>query len=270
MVYVSPLALVLLRSVGGTILFWLAGMTLPKEKVTKADLLRLLVIAPLGVVINQMLFLKGLHLTSPINAAIMMITTPILVLIIASVIIKEKITLLRTAGIVIGFAGAFFLVFQNLSEITKESSSLGDIYVFINAVSWGTFLVLVKPMMQKYHAVTILKWCFLFGFPIVFLLSYSSISTVEWPTIPLKIYFFLIVVVLLTTFMAYLFNIYALKELSPSVVSAYIYLQPLLTAFIAIVVFKNDFLTWEKLVSALLIFTGVFLVSSGKATQKDN
>ena len=262
--YIPPLGLVLMRSIGATLLFWIAGIAFVNEKIEKKDLWRLLLLAPLGVVINQMLFLKGLHLTSPINAAIMMITTPILVLIIASIFIKDKITLLKTAGIIIGFAGAAFLVYQNLSGDTKDSTLLGDLCVFINAISWGTFLVLVKPLMQKYHTVTVLKWCFLFGFPLVLPFGFEELSEVNWQNIPSEIYWFLIVVIVLTTFIAYLFNIYALRELSPSVVSAYIYLQPLLTALITIFIFKNDSLTWEKIISALLVFAGVYLVSINK------
>ncbi len=262
--YIPPLGLVLMRSIGATLLFWIAGIAFVNEKIEKKDLWRLLLLAPLGVVINQMLFLKGLHLTSPINAAIMMITTPILVLIIASIFIKDKITLLKTAGIIIGFAGAAFLVYQNLSGDTKDSTLLGDLCVFINAISWGTFLVLVKPLMQKYHTVTVLKWCFLFGYPLVLPFGFEELSEVNWQNIPSEIYWFLIVVIVLTTFIAYLFNIYALRELSPSVVSAYIYLQPLLTALITIFIFKNDSLTWEKIISALLVFAGVYLVSINK------
>lgn len=266
--FIPPFALVLLRSLGGIILFWSAGLAFANEKVEKKDLLRLLALAPLGVVVNQLLFLKGLHLTSPINAAIMMITTPILVLVIANILIRDKITLLKSSGIVLGFSGAAFLVYQNLYGNYKESSFLGDICVFINAVSWGTFLVLVKPLMQKYHTVTILKWCFLFGFPFVFPFGSGELAGVEWQNIPLKIYLFLAVVIILTTFVAYLLNIYALRELSPSVVSAYIYLQPLLTALISVFIFKNDAFTWGKFISAILIFTGVYLVSFREKKQE--
>lgn len=261
MLFIPPFALVLLRSVFGTLLFWSAGLAFANERMERKDLKRIFFLAPLGVVVNQLLFLKGLHLTSPINAAIMMITTPILVLIIAGLLIKDKITFLRIAGITIGFAGAAFLIFQNFSGVSKNSSFTGDICVFANAVAWGTFLVLVKPLMQKYHTVTVLKWCFLFGFPMILPVGIGELNAIPWEKIPVTIYLLTIGVIVLTTFVAYLFNIYALRELSPSVVSAYIYLQPLLTAFIAIFILKNDTLSWEKIVAATLIFAGVYLVS---------
>lgn len=261
--------LVIMRIMGAIILFWTSSLVV-NEKVERKDILRLFGLGICGVAVNQSLFLKGLHLTSPIDAAIMMITTPILVLIIASMVIKERITGIKLAGIAIGFSGAAYLVFQNLGGTNKESSFLGDVYVFINAISWGTFLVLVKPLMRKYHTITILKWTFLFGLPLVFPFGISDMLSFGWSSLSQKIILFAIFVIVFTTFVAYLLNTIALKELSPSIVSAYIYLQPLMTAFIAICIFQNDDLTWEKAMSALLIFIGVYLVSIPEKTEKKN
>ncbi|MBI4932104.1 MAG: EamA family transporter [Bacteroidetes bacterium] len=255
--------LVIMRVAGAIILFWTSSFII-NEKVDKKDFLRLFALGICGVAINQSLFLKGLHLTSPIDAAIMMITTPILVLIIASLIIKERITLLKTVGIAIGFSGAAYLVYQNMGGEQKEASFLGDVFVFINACSWGTFLVLVKPLMKKYHSITILKWVFLFGLPLVLPFGIADGINLEWQNLSMHVWFYAGFVIVFTTFVAYLLNTLALKELSPSIVSAYIYTQPFLTALISIFVFKNDTLTWEKIFSALMIFTGVYLVSIEK------
>ena len=255
--------LVIMRIIGAIILFWSSSLII-NEKVERKDFLRLFGLGICGVAVNQSLFLKGLHLTSPIDAAIMMITTPILVLIIASIIIKERITMLKLSGIVVGFSGAAYLVFQNMSGVHKESSFLGDVFVFINACSWGTFLVLVKPLMKKYHTITILKWTFLFGFPLVLPFGISDAMSFDWSMLPMKVIVFAGFVIVFTTFVAYLLNTIALKELSPSIVSAYIYLQPLLTALIAIFIFRNDDLSWGKATSALMIFIGVYLVSMEK------
>ncbi len=255
--------LVIMRVIGAIILFWTSSLIV-NEKVEKKDFLRLFGLGICGVAINQSLFLKGLHLTSPIDAAIMMITTPILVLIIASLIIKERITSLKVVGIAIGFGGAAYLVLQNMSGENKESSFLGDVYVFINACSWGTFLVLVKPLMKKYHTITILKWVFLFGLPLVLPFGIEDGINFDWQSLSTETWLYAGFVIVFTTFVAYLLNTLALKELSPSIVSAYIYTQPLLTALITIFIFKNDNLTLEKVISALMIFIGVYLVSMEK------
>ena len=255
--------LVILRVVGAVILFWLSSLII-NEKVERKDFGRLILLAIFGVAINQTLFLKGLHLTSSIDAAIMMVTTPILVLIIAAIAIKEKISFLKFSGIVIGFSGAVFLALQGINTSDSDSSFIGDLYVFINALSWGTYLVLVKPLMKKYHTITILKWTFLFGLPLVLPFGIADAVNFNWENLETKIILFALFVIVFTTFVAYLLNTYALKELSPSIAGAYIYMQPLLTALIAIYIFHKADLSWQKIISALMIFAGVYIVSMQK------
>jgi drug/metabolite transporter (DMT)-like permease len=257
---IHPFGLVLLRASGAVILFWLTGFLFVKEKVNKKDIPRFAMLAIVGVAINQLLFLKGLSLTSPISASIMMITTPILVLIIAAIVIGERITPLRVMGILIGFAGAILLMLGNSSADGKRDNPFGDVFVFINALSWGSYLVLVKPLMQKYKTVTILKWVFLFGLLFVFPFGITEFRQVSWTAMSGNDWFNTIFVVVATTYVAYMLNTYALKALSPSVVSAYIYLQPLLAAAIALYA-GSDHIDLLKVCSAGMIFVGVFVVS---------
>jgi drug/metabolite transporter (DMT)-like permease len=268
--HIGPFALVLLRALGSLPLFWLADLIFVREKTDKRDFPKLFLLCLFGVTINQTLFIKGLSLTSPISAAIMMITSPILVVIIAAFLIHERITWLRTAGIVMGFAGAATLMLHSgLNAEGKGDDPLGDLFIFINALSWGTYLVLVKPLMKKYHTITILRWTFTFSLIFIIPLGYGQLTEISWSTIPASGYAMLLFVIFITTFLAYLLNIYALKELSPAVVSAYIYLQPVLTAMIAIGT-GNDSITFMKVFSALLIFGGVYLVSMNRAKTNPN
>lgn len=259
--YIMPFGFVLMRVIGAASLFWITGTFFIKEKVETKDIKKFALLAVFGVTTNQLMFLKGLSLTTPISAAIMMITTPILVLIIANVIIKEKITITKSVGILIGFIGAALLMFgQEHIENTDGHSLLGDFCIFINAISWGTYLVLVKPLMKKYHTVTILKWVFLFGFVFVLPFGYKEFISVQWKSLATDIWIYALFIVIFVTYVAYLLNTYSLKELSPSVVSAYIYLQPVLASVIALFADKDE-LSSIKILSAFMIFAGVYLVS---------
>ena len=260
--HVSPAGFVALRVIGATPLLWLAGLFI-KEKVAKKDLRRLALLSLFGVSINQSLFVRGMALTSPISGAIIMITSPLLVLIIGNLILKEKITWQRISGILIGLGGAALLILSGTISSEKQDNALGDIFIFINAVSWGTFLVLVKPLMQKYHTITVLKWVFLFGMIILIPLGWTGMMDVAWPELTGRTWFGIIFVVVAVTYIAYLMNIYGLKILSPTVVSAYIYLQPLLAAGIAVYLGKDE-ITWQKSVSAVLILGGVMLASQNR------
>ena len=257
--FISPAGFVAVRVLGATPLLWLSGMFI-REKVERADLKKIAVLSLFGVSINQSLFIKGMALTSPISGAIIMITSPLLVLIIGNIILKEKFTWQRVSGVIIGLGGAALLILSGTMSSGKEDNALGDLFIFINALSWGTFLVLVKPLMAKYNTITVLKWVFLFGLPILVPLGWTGLMDAQWSTFDNATWFNIAFVVIGVTFIAYLLNVFSLKVLSPTVVSAYIYLQPLFAAMIALYLGK-DTLSVQKVVSALLIFIGVMLAS---------
>lgn len=260
--HIAPAGFVALRLLGATPLLWLSGLFI-REKVATKDLGFIFLLSLCGVTINQSLFIRGMSMTSAISGAIIMVTSPLLVLILSSIILKEKITWLRALGIVIGLAGAAMLIIYSPHKNVKAESPLGDLLIFLNALSWGTFLVLVKPLMQKYHTITILKWVFLFGMFIIIPLGYSDVRAIDTTTIDGRVLFDILFVVVGVTYVAYVLNTYALKALSPAVVSAYIYLQPLMAAGIALALGKDE-LNWHKVVSAILIFIGVILASQNK------
>jgi drug/metabolite transporter (DMT)-like permease len=269
--YISPAGFVALRVLGATPLLWLSGMFI-KEQVEKKDIWRFALLSLAGVSINQSLFVKGLSLTSPISGAIIMITSPLLVLVMGNIVLKERFTWQRVSGIFIGLGGAALLILSGDDKSGKTDNLLGDVYIFLNALSWGTFLVLVKPMMKKYHTITVLKWVFLFGCVILIPLGYTGMAEAKWEQMDSFTVFSILFVVVGVTFIAYLLNTFALKALSPAVVSAYIYLQPLMAAGIALYLGQDSLYVdgkfdWTKILSALLIFGGVMLASWEKKIQ---
>lgn len=258
--YIQPFAFVLMRVAGALLLFLVINVFFIKEKIDKKDIPRLALLGVCGVAINQLLFLKGLSLTTPINASIIMISNPIVVLLFAAIALKEKIAVNKIVGIVLGVAGALLLLLFNKTFSFGSETLKGDIMVLINSISWAFYVVLAKPLMKKYNTFTVVNWVFLFGVIYVFPFGYSEMMEVSWSSIPFIAWCCILFVVIATTFLAYILNTYALKELSPSVVSIYIYLQPFIATVIA-VLFGKDQLDARKIISALLIIAGVYLVS---------
>ena len=259
--YIQPFAFVTIRVGGSLILFWIISTLFIKEKLDKKDLPRMALLAVFGVAGNQLFFLKGLSITTPINAAIIMVSNPIAVLLIAAVLIKEKISLSKVAGITFGIVGALIMLVYNKNFSFGSETIVGDVLVLINSISWACFVVLVKPLMKKYNTFTIVKWVFLFGFFYVLPFGFNELKLVHWSAMPTSIWWDTAFVVVATTFFAYVLNTYALRALSPSVVSVYIYLQPLLATLIAVYYFHNDTIDARKILSAVLIILGVTLVS---------
>jgi len=259
---IKPFGFIFIRVIVTVILFWVAGFFIKAKKVAVSDMPRLFLCGIFGVALNQLLFFKGLDLTSPINASLMMTTNPIMVLLVAAALVNEKITLLKIAGIITGIAGAGFLILYGNSIQMTSGSVAGDIMVLVNSLSFGLFLIIVKPLMQKYSTLTVMKWVFLFGSLAVIPFGYSQFSVIDWKLFDLNAWLALAYVVLAVTSIAYMLNVYALKKLSSSSVSAYIYLQPLFAAFFAILA-GQDKLTLLHVISAVLIFVGVYMVNAG-------
>lgn len=162
-------------------------------------------------------------------------------------------------GVLLGIGGVATLTIYGKKFVYESSGLLGDVMVFLNACSFGTFLVLVKSLMHKYHPITVTKWVFIFGFFFVLPFGYHELSITPMNIFTLHIWMALAYVLICTTFLTYLLNTYALKLVDASTVSIYVYLQPLIATAIALF-FGKDELTSVKVLAGALIFTGVYLV----------
>ena len=258
--FIQPSGFILLRVLGAVILFSISYFVFVREKVQTKDLIHLAICGVFGVAINQLLFFEGLNLTTPINAAIILTTNPVLVMIISFLILKENITLRKGLGVTLGIIGASILILNDGNFSGNANFMLGNLFVFINALSYGLYLVFVKPLMQKYHPITVMFYVFAFGLLYVLPFGYHELSVVNFSSLPLKIIWEVLFVVVCTTFIAYLLNSVALQKLNPSTVSIYIYLQPVLASVFAILV-GSDALDMNKIIAASIIFIGVYLVS---------
>jgi drug/metabolite transporter (DMT)-like permease len=257
---IQPLAFIILRAGSAALLFWFFNAWIKKEPIAKEDWPRIVLCAITGVAVNQTLFFMGLHLTKPINASLIMTTTPILVLIASALLIGEKITWSKISGIILGMAGAALLLLYGKNLEFRREQMLGNFFIFANAVAYGIYLVLVKKLMYKYHPIAVSKWIFLIGSIMVIPLGWNQLQETQWSSFRSEHWAAVAYVLIFTTFLAYLLNSYALAIVNPSVVSIYIYLQPLLTTSIALT-FRQDHLDGIKLIAGALIFSGVFLVS---------
>lgn len=257
--YVQPFGFIFMRVLGALIFFWILGLFIQSEKIAKEDYPRLFFCGMFGVAINQLMFFKGLDITTPVNASLMMVTTPILVVSIAIIAKKEVFSWFKVLGIALGALGALVILFGKNFNF-NSNTAIGDFLVLLNATSYGIYLTIVKPLMTKYSALTVIKWVFLFGFIPVSFIGFNEFTQIDWASFQASTWYSLVFVVLGVTCFAYLFNIFALSKVNPSVVGIYIYIQPILAAFIAIL-FKADSFDFAKVIAAICVFLGVYFVS---------
>lgn len=265
--YIQPFGFILLRVTGAAILFWIISLWSPKEKIATSDWPRLVGCAIFGMVINMLFFFKGLSLSTPINSSVIITLSPVMVLILASILIGERITWLKSIGIVIGMAGALVLVLFSKGESQNAPNiPLGNTLFIVNAFSYGLYLILVKPLTAKYSSITLMKWLFLMAIFINLPVTIGEFTDVDWGKLPFEAIWKMGYVVVGTTFLTYLLNVYALKQLSAATISAFIYLQPLIAIIFAIAV-GADTLTPVKALAAALVFIGVYMVSIKKKNK---
>jgi drug/metabolite transporter (DMT)-like permease len=267
--YVDAYGFILMRVGGSTILFWLVWLftRMPEkvrnERIDRADFPRIIWAAFFGVALNMLSFFKGLSLTSPISASVIMVSTPMIVLVLSAIIIKERMLKRMVFGIILGLIGTAFLILYGKSVGNATNASLGNFLVFVNATSYGLYLVMVKKLMDKYNAFTFVKWIYLIGFIMVLPFGWSEFEAVNWALMPMDMYWKIGFVVVFSTFLTYLLNLLSMRELKPTTVAVFVYLQPVFATVFAISLGKDE-LTLVKIVSAILIFAGVYLVTQKK------
>ena len=262
-IYVKPFGLILIRVLGACFLFWLVSFFTIKEKIEKKDFPRIFAAAIFGVVLNQLTFFKGLSYTSPISASVIMLIAPILVLILSTILLKERIELKKIIGIIIGLIGTSILILYGKSVGNATNANWGNFLVFVNASSYAIYLILVKKIASKYSPLTFIKWIYTFGLLFVLPFGLGEFTAVNWNEIPTIIFFEIGYLVIFTTFFAYLINLSAIRYLKPTTLSVFIYLQPVFASIFAISLQKDE-LNMIKLISAFLIFVGVYLVTQKK------
>ena len=267
--HVQPEALTSMRMSFACVMFWITSLFVPYEKVPLKDLGLLCLCALCGVGLNQGLFIWGLNTTSPVDASIIATAVPIFVMILAALILKEPITRMKTFGVLLGICGAISLILQSTQGSNQASSLGGNLLITVSGFMYSIYLVVSKPLTLKYSSVTMMKWMFLFTtltlFPFTFrhVLDAPAFHREVWDFTELGAIFY---VLFGATFLPYLLIPMSLKRIRPTTVSMYNYVQPIVASFIAVMI-GQDTLSWQKVLSAVLVFTGVYLVTQSKSRE---
>jgi len=263
---VPPEAITIMRAIFACMMFWLVSFFMPKEKVLPKDLCLLFVCALCGVGINQWLFVIGLKNSSPVNASIIATAVPIFVLLLAALVLKEPITAKKSLGVFLGVSGGLLLVFNSTQTTSGTNSLWGDMLMLLNQLMYSVYLVLSKPLSRLYSSVIMMKWMFLFSTLALapFCLQYMQyVPMFHRETFNVSQLYALLYLLFGATFVSFMLIPMALKQIRPTTVSMYNYVQPIIASAIAVAVGQDTF-SMQKLLSAALVFVGVYLVTQSK------
>lgn len=269
--HLTPEFHTLLRMVVACILFWGISCFLPKEKLSLKEIAVLFVCSLGGIAGNQALFTQGLSMTSPIDASVITTGTPIIVMLLAAVFLREPITWKKVLGVLLGASGAIWLVLQSApkSDAVNVSSLVGNLFIFGSSLVYATYFVFSKPLSEKYQAVTMMKWMFLFAVIIVTPLTVPALlrpNGILHAPLTFEAVAAITYVCVGATFLAYLLIPMAVRRIRPTSASMYNYVQPMVACALAILV-AQDVFSWSKLLAAVIIFFGVYLVTQSKARR---
>ncbi len=266
--YIQPFGAIVIRVSVALVLFTAVQLLFIRESIRRKDIPLLILCGLFGVAINQLLFFKGLSITTPINASLMMTTTPILILLLSGIFHDEKITWLKITGVLLGAIGAVLVIISGKEFTLGGGQTTGDMLILINAASYAVYLVIVKPLMKKYRPVTVITWVFLFGWLFVLPAGWQEFSAIDWQLFTPWLWAELSFIVIFTTFFAYLLNTLAMEHASPSVVGIYIYLQPALATIFALLLNRDEY-PLIKIIATVFIFAGVYFVSAKNAFSRN-
>ncbi len=258
---IKPYAINILRVGISLILFWLLWtMSDIKPHIKREHWPRFFLCGLTGIAINQMFFIKGLTYSSAIHASLLILLTPLLITVFAFWILKEKFTIAKATGLALGIGGAVLLILSKEHSASAQNYFLGDMLIVVNAISYTIYFIIVKPLMAVYPPLHVVRWVFTFGFLMILPFGWIEFFATPWEKLDWSHLASLFFIVIPGTFLAYFFNIYGIQHLGAGVTGSYIYTQPVFAAIIA-VLFFHEHLTATKLVAAIMIFSGVFLVS---------
>lgn len=261
---VSSVMLTMARFSGATFLLWILSIFLPDNKITLRALWELFLLGFFGIFIGQWLFLFALGHTSPVDASVIVTISPLTTLIVSAIVLGDSITLRKIVGIAIGATGAIRFILSNAGDVpVSQGSTFGNILMLSTTIFGAIYFVASKPVVKRYGSITMMKWIFLYC--TIMFIPYFYVECADELVVLTKLdvkgWAALLYIVVCSTFLTYILLPAGIKRMRPTTVSMYIYVQPIVASVIAISMGQDTF-SWGKLLAALFVFSGVYLVTS--------
>lgn len=259
---ISPIALFTIRSLGAGALFWLISLFLPKQSVERRDLPKIFAASVLGFFLTQMCFLMAISRITPMDCSIITSLSPIYTMFIAAYALKEPLSTQKIGGVVLSLCGIIYLILNSVTSTATviETTPVGVLLMIGNSLCFSLYLGIFKPTIAKYSVVTFMKWTFLFASLLSLPFSVKELFTIDYAALPTSFITELAFLVICATFITYFLIPVGQKILRPTLVSMYSYVQPIIAIVVSIYV-GMDTLSWQKVIAAITVFTGVILVS---------
>lgn len=254
------LSLVGFRVLGAALALTALGLVTRKlGRIARKDWLLLVASSLLGIVLNQWLFVKGLSLTTAVNATLLGTTIPVFTLLVSLVLGNDRASVRQVLGILLAGAGVVYLIGPDRADFS-HGSRLGDLLIITNSLCYGTYIAISKRLVSRYNALTVITWIFLVGCVPAVPVGVVSLSKISVAAVPVPVWLAVAYIILFATVVCYYLNSWALARVAPSTVAVYIYLQPLIAFSIAPLILGEK-VSSRVIIASLLVFAGVAVVT---------
>ena len=266
--WISPLSLFCLRSVVAGTLFWLISFMMPDEKIDRKDFIKIFFASLLGFFLTQLTFLMAIEDITPMDCSIVSSMSPVYTMFIAAIVLKEPITWRKAGGVVLSLAGILFLILNSagIGSSGRSTNLTGILLMIANSLCFAMYLGIFKPIIAKYSVITFMKWIFLFATCMSLPFSTSEILSINYLSLPSNLLWELAFLIICSTFITYFLIPIGQQRIRPTLVSMYSYVQPIIAIAISICI-GMDTLSWQKVLAAVTVFTGVIIVSYSRGAK---
>ena len=238
---------------------WLRGsLSVPRRR----DLAALTGLALMGCVVNQILFLEGVQRTTTVHANILITCIPVFTLAVALLLERERATIPKVGGVLVAGSGAAWLALSRGGP-SEGATVLGDVLVGLNTICYAGYLVLSKDMLRRYEPLTVVTYVFLIGAVLIAPVGAPALLHVDGGRLTTKVVLVCAYIIVFPSFLTYLLSIWSLGKVTSSLVAMYVYIQPVVTAFLSPVILGEK-VTSRSGLAALVIFVGLALATWGE------
>ena len=260
---VSPVTVVWLRFAMGVIVLGLAvtlrkQFTLPKP----SEWGYFALLGFLGITFHQWLQSNGLKTSEASTTAWIVATTPVFMALLGWLILKERLSLLKIAGIFLAFIGVLLVVSDgNLAALSIGTfGAPGDILILISSVNWAVFSALSRRGLKTYSASLMIFFVMLFGWLFTSVLFFGNGLAAEIPTLTFNGWLGVTFLGIFCSGLAYIAWYDALQALSTAETGVFLYIEPLIAMVVAFLILGEP-VTAASLSGGAVILLGVWMVN---------
>lgn len=261
---VDSVTLTFLRSmIAGTGLLILFLIREKHIRVERADWMKVILLGALAIPLNQFAFLIAIGLTTPSNAALFYATTPVFVMILSSLLIRERVFLFAKIGVVVGFVGIAIVIFERGVDFASDYT-IGNLLMLVAVSAWGLYTVLGRPLVLKYGSFHIASLSMIIGAIMFIPIGVIPAIKFDYSTIGMAHIYGLLYLGIGTSIIAYFLWYYALGRIESTKVAVFTYLQPVVTTILAVIIL-GQIITAQFIGGAAIALIGVVLVQSARS-----